>query len=154
MTFIEAFCLWLASFGLTEEEQAKVCENRRLAGCLQDRDPGDTMREVSGALWSVSSPAGLAARTAAQDRGEQLGLMMYLQDYVDDRGPKDSVYTALKNRPAVSKPPVPARTAAPSSTSAGPKVRKPVDPKALLQRICREMELSRDEYKALAAALG
>ena len=130
MNFRDALCLWLASHGLTDAECDQVCVDRSVAFSIKFEDPTGMLDDLRSALYRVHSPAGTEARRMLNQPGEALLLIQHLSSHV-----------TAKAKPATARP-APAR-----------KVEKLTDGETLLQRICREMELSRDEYKLLSQAL-
>lgn len=78
--FEEALRFWLASHGMTKEEQDKVCADRRVAFSIKLKDEGGIIQDIRGALYGVGSQAGTAAVTAFNDAGEQFMLMMHLRE--------------------------------------------------------------------------
>lgn len=139
MTFKAALRLWLASHGLSEAECDKVCADRRVAFSIQIEDYSGMLSDVRTALWSLNSPAGLDARRAMDDPAEQLMLMQHLE-----------VHSSQSSRGTGRKPNATKGTHAKSAVPTAPAL-SPED--ALMQRICREMELTRSELKLLMHAL-
>jgi hypothetical protein len=121
--FRQALCQWLAGHGLSEEECDQVCKDRRVALSLQLNDAGGMLQDVGDALMRVGEGKGREAARALYEPAEQLLLMFHLNG------------ANAKNKKS-------------------PKAAEKLSEKAaLLQRICRQLELTGSEYRILATAL-
>lgn len=71
--FEQMFRLWLAGFGLTEEQCDKLSAKPRIALSLRQRDAGGLVQDLPGELSGLGPVDEL--RAALRDPGEMLMLM-------------------------------------------------------------------------------
>jgi hypothetical protein len=76
-TFEQLFRLWLAGFGLTEDQCDKLCAKPRIALSLRQRDAGGLVQDLPDALSGLGEVDEL--RAALNSPGEKLMLMMALK---------------------------------------------------------------------------
>lgn len=76
-TFEQFFRLWLAGFGVTEEQCDKLCSDRRIAMCIRTKDSGGLVQDLPDALKGI--PWDSALRKALNDPREKLMLMTSLK---------------------------------------------------------------------------
>lgn len=131
-SFRDALYLWLKGHGLTDAECDLVCAHRSVEFSLKTEDYTGMVGDVVDGLYAVRNcPAAVTARQALRDTAEQMLLLQHLRSH--------SRHGTATPAPAPAKP-----AAAAASLSAK---------EALLQRICRELELTRSEYQLLHQAL-
>jgi hypothetical protein len=75
--FEQIFRLWLAGFGITEEQANKLCSDRRIANSIRAKDSGGLVQDLSGSLHGI--PWDSELRKAVNSPKEKLMLMMALK---------------------------------------------------------------------------